>query len=334
MIKVTNVGIIGAGDITRQAHISVLKSFTNVHIAWIADTNPKRTKTLGHLFNIDQQIVLNGKINPPSCDVVLLATPIFARKQYLEYFGSLGVVILTEKPFAISHQEHLQFLELCPKSQIHCGFMRRAYSTVRALRQMIHGKWFGELHKIQYSEGGRVTKAASSSKTLDMSYRLGGGVLRDLGCHALDTLLYITRASGFNVLTSNIEWDQETDRQVVSEFILSGINGNEHSETAVSYIVSWLTPQNNSMLLEFDNARVRVGIAPENELELQGISGGDWIPMSLDLFGARSFYQAFYLEWENVLSSIYNETESEFAAASFLLTTRLVDEIYKQGGGQ
>jgi predicted dehydrogenase len=329
------IGIVGAGEITRLVHMPVLKNIAGATVAWVADLDVQRVRTLSRAFDVKRQIILDGEINFPPCDIVLLATPVFARRPYIEYFGARGIAVLTEKPFAVSQHEHQQYLELCQNNQIHCGYMRRTYASVRTLRQMVQEGWFGKLREIRYSEGGRVTKSASSPKTLDMSYRMGGGVLMDLGCHGLDALLYITGANDFKVVSSNIEWDQDTDRQVVSEFILSGISGKENSESPVRFAVSWLTPQSHTIILEFDNVKVRAGITPERGLELQGTSkGGRWMSMSLDVYGALSSYQAFYLEWEEVLSSLRDGTEGEFAASSSLMTTRIVDAIYQWGGGK
>src|SRR5262245_16471005 len=99
------VGIVGAGEITRLVHLPVLKNYVGVDIAWIADLDPQRVRSLGRTFDVDRQIVLESEIQLPSCDIVLLATPVFARRPYLEYFSARGNAILTEKPFAVSLED-------------------------------------------------------------------------------------------------------------------------------------------------------------------------------------------------------------------------------------
>ena len=328
------IGIVGAGEITRMVHLPVLKNVGGAHVAWIADLDAQRVQTLGRAFHVERRVVLEGVLNLPPCDVVLLATPVHARQPLLEYFGARGTSILTEKPFAVSEREHRRFLDICSNIQVGCGYMRRTFANVRALRHMLREGWFGKLRGIEYSEGGRVSKSGSSSKTLDMSYRMGGGALRDLGCHGLDTLLYMTAATDFNVLHSDIAWDKETDREVVSEFVLFLNNEKQETECHVRFAVSWLAPLSNTIVLEFERAKIRTGVHPEPGLEIQSASQeGRWMSMSLDMQGARSSYQAFYLEWEDVLASVRHATAGEFAASGSLLTTRLVDAIYERGGG-
>jgi predicted dehydrogenase len=179
-----------------------------------------------------------------------------------------------------------------------------------------------------------VAKTAGASKILDMSYRKGGGVLTDLGCHGLDVILWITGAAHFQVLTSKIEWDHETDRQVVSELILSASDHLE-AECPVQFSISWLSEQTNQMVFEFDHASVRAGIRPDADLELASLRQKQaWTGLSLDIAGARSSYQAFYLEWQDVVDAYQNRRQGELSAASSLLTTRLVDEVYRVGGGR
>lgn len=328
------VGIVGAGDITRLVHLPVLMNYGEVRIGWIADRDAQRVRNLGGAFEVERQIVLNEDMVLPVCDIALLATPVYARRPYLEYFSALGGAVLTEKPFALSTEEHHDYLRLYPSCRIHCGYMRRTYATVRALRRIVQEQWFGPLRGIRYSEGGRVSKTTGASRTLDMSYKQGGGVLRDLGCHGIDALFYITGATRFSVTTSTIEWDHETDRQVVSEFALSDID-NAVSEYPVEFAVSWLADQSNRILLEFDRVRVRSGIEPGAELEIASPSHQDvWTKLSLDMSGARSFYQAFFLEWQDIFGAFRTGQPGELSAESAVLTTALVDDMYRVGGGR
>lgn len=328
------IGIVGAGDITRLVHLPVLKNYGEVRIGWIADRDAQRVQNLGGAFGVERRIVLNGDIHLPACDIALVATPVYARRPYLAHFGALGSAVLTEKPFALSTEDHRDYLSLCPNSRLHCGYMRRTYATVRALRRMVREQWFGRLRSVRFSEGGRVAKSAGASKTLDMSYRQGGGVLRDLGCHGLDVILWITGAAQFRIETSKIEWDNETDRQVVSEFILSESDHLE-AECPVQFSVSWLSEQTNRMVFEFDHASVRAGIRPEDGLEVASLPQKyGWTGLSVDVMGARSSYQAFYLEWQDMVEAYTKGHEGELSAVSSLLTTRLVDEVYRAGGGR
>jgi hypothetical protein len=80
---------------------------------------------------------------------------------------------------------------------------------------------------------------------------------------------------------------------------------------------------------------VRAGIRPEGELEIASLPQKyGWTGLSVDIMGARSSYQAFYLEWQDMVQAYKAERQGELSAASSLLTTDLVDEVYRVGGGR
>jgi predicted dehydrogenase len=308
----------------------VLKSFHGARIAWLSDVNAERARALGAAFGVPSHRMADGPVAFPDCDVALIATPVHARRSYLEYFASRGVAILAEKPFALSEREHREYLALCGTTPVSCGYMRRTYANLRALRRMIAEGWLGALRGIRYAEGARVGNSGSASPTLDRSYLEGGGVLRDLGCHGLDALIFMTGADNFSVPRAAIAWDGDTDREVLADLTLSG--GGAGDACPVEFALSWLAPQDNAVVLEFDRARVRAGVSPEPSLEIQGsLPGSAWTPLALDVPGARSSYQAFYLEWRSVLQGRLDGNGGELAAAASLTTTRLVDAIYARG---
>jgi hypothetical protein len=55
------VGIVGAGDISRLVHLPVLKNCADVQIRWIVDLDSRRVRALGRDFDIDSQITLPRK---------------------------------------------------------------------------------------------------------------------------------------------------------------------------------------------------------------------------------------------------------------------------------
>jgi predicted dehydrogenase len=333
-MSVLRVGIVGTGEITRIVHLPVIRNLPAVDIAWAADTSAARLKSIARAFDVPRTVVLSGPPDLPPCDIALLATPVNARRAYLEHFAGRGTAVLTEKPFATSEAEHEEYLRICAGIRVACGYMRRTYAGVRALRRMIHEGWFGELLGIRYTEGGRVGKAGGSSPTLDLDYRSGGGVLRDLGCHGIDTLLDITGAADASVSQADIAWDRTTDRHVAASFMLRGLGGRPGTACPVEFTVSWLEPQTDAIELEFATARIRCGLQPHHEPEIRSVTeSGRFVPIAVAVSGARSSYQAFYLEWLDVLDSLRTGAASPFDASGSLLTTRLVDAIYRQGGG-
>lgn len=322
----------GAGDICRRVHLPVLKNIQNVSVAWIADVNFKQAEIVGSLFGVLPLQIEQENLSFPECEVVLLATPVHSRSAYLKYFAERGVAVFAEKPFSLTSEEHLSYVALFDKSSIDCAYMRRTYANLRMLRQFVKSKWLGELRSIAYQEGGRVTSTEFGSATLDLSYLKGGGVLRDLGCHGLDAIFFITGSTQYRIDSCVIEWDELTDRHVEANLCISQEASVSAREITVNFAVSWLKNQSNHFVLEFENAYLRSGIKPDSEIQVASSSSfHDAMTLTSDMVGARTPLQAYYLEWEAVLSALRTEGDSGFSASEAICTTRLVEDLYKRG---
>jgi predicted dehydrogenase len=162
---------------------------------------------------------------------------------------------------------------------------------------------------------------------------LGGGVLRDLGCHGIDIIGFITGATGFAVQESRIAWDGQTDRQVSARFSITGTGANANGECPVEFTVSWLSRQANTIELHFENASVRCGIKPDAKIHIASDrTFKDLIEVNFSEAGARSPYQSYFLEWDAVLRALRDNGDSDFNAAGGLWTTSLVEALYEEGG--
>ena len=322
------VGIIGAGQITSSVHLPVLCASNQMFdVRWIYDVNLKSNNEIARQFRITPLAQLDNQSAVEHIDIVLLATPVFARRDYLMLCAERQVHVLVEKPFALTASEHVDYVSLFTASRIYCGYMRRVYKTTMILKKFIDWGTFGHLKKVTYQEGGRTTSASGNSKTLDLPHTSGGGVLRDLGCHGIDLLLYLTGATDFAVEKKSIEWDDETDREVSADLILK--NPYDGREIETSFLVSWLNSTPNEIIFEFDTTDIKIGIKPDSEMLLRDRKHeGDWYSLNIDINGAVSPYQAFYLEWLNVFRNITTDAPSEFLATKCRSTTELVDLIY------
>ena len=318
--------------IASTVHLPVLKNIPDVAVGWVADVDGALADEVGKAYGVASVAIDLSRAILPACDVALLAVPVHARGGWIRYFAHRQVPLLVEKPFALDEAEHQEYLRLFGDTPVACGYVRRSYAAVRSLQRIVADQWFGELQRIRYSEGNRTAKTGLSSPTLDLSYRRGGGVLRDVGCHGIDALLHITGAGGFHVSEATIAWDGETDRKVRSRFELQLPAQTRHGTCSVEFVVSWISDEGNELVLDFETASVSCGPGPASGLSVRLSGNPEDIALSLGVRGARTSYQAFYLEWEDFLAATQEWRPGQFAAASSLLTTRLVDAIYRAGG--
>jgi predicted dehydrogenase len=329
-----SIGIIGAGEIARKAHLPVLKNVPDVRIAWIYDRRPEPARALAEAYGL-KAIDSAAPESLPSCDVALLAIPVEGREKYLDHLSSSGKAALCEKPFARSPAEHIRLARRFAPHALGAGYMRRFYRSTRLLRRIVHEGLFGRLLKIDLREGNRSKGTGSDTSFLD-DPRLGAsrGVLTDLGSHSIDLALYISGASGFDVVSVNKILDGNVDRKLTAEVELILPNNGEDPPVRFSYVVSWLDRQDNRIRLTFEHATVWCGIEPGAEVFVGNPElPRDALMLSAEACGAATYNQAFYLEWQEFLAGVRDERESEVSARSALLTTSLIEALLTRSSG-
>jgi predicted dehydrogenase len=326
-----SIGIVGAGEISRKSHLPVLLNTPDVEIAWIYDRRRTSAQDLARAYGLQALHSLSPE-RLPACDVVLLAIPVDARREYLDHLGSSGGAALCEKPFATSSADHRLLIDRFAPHALGAGFMRRFFRSTMLLRQIVADGIFGPLLKIDISEGNRSKGSGIDASFLD-DPRLGAsrGVLTDLGSHSIDVALYVCGATGFDVQSCSKVMDGAIDRKVTAAVQLhTAVNGSVPVE--LSYKVSWLDRQDNRIQLTFQHTKVWSGLVPHAEVFVGNPeSPGDAIRLAPQAPGATTYNQAFYLEWKDFLAGFRAGRESITAARSALLTTSLVEALLAAG---
>ena len=314
-----------------MVHLPVLTAMPDVRVAFLADVDGRRAASLAQACGVPHRDVNDLADAVRDCDAVLLATPVGTRAPYLEMLSRTGVGALVEKPFARTVAEHRRFLDLFPPHRLACGFMRRAYASTLLARRILREQWLGAPRRIRVAEGGRTTKTGVDASHFDRSSGPAGGVLLDLGCHALDLVFHLTAARGHRVLRQDMVLDGRVDRHAEGEVELTLQDG---SALPVEYVFSWLDRQEDVLEIEFATARLRLSARPERPPALRGLHprAAEDVFLEARGLGATTSNQAFYLEWRWVLEAMRSGVESPLAAASCVPVTALLEELYAATG--
>ena len=332
-MTILSVGIVGAGEITRRAHLPVLLNTPGVQVAWLYDNSAARASSLGQAFGVRSLHSMPAEQLPP-CAIALLAIPVDVRAVYLRHFAAQGTAVFCEKPFSMSAVEHASALGDFAAYALACGFMRRFYRSTMLLRQIVTEGRFGPLRSIEISEGNRSKGSGIDDSFLD-DPQLGAsrGVLADLGSHGIDMALYVSGASAFRVNRCSKILDGAVDRKVVAAIELEGEDSTGRTSIDFRFAVSWLDRQSNRIRLDFD----RLSVWSELAIDSRVYAGDPQRPrLALSLVapttGASTFNQAFYLEWREFLRGYRERRESAISARSALLTTSLVESLLVDRG--
>ncbi len=324
---VLSVGIVGAGEIVSRIHLPVLCACEGVRVAYVADKSTEAARSVGANYNISAITVADQLEDLPQTDVVLLAVPVNARLPYYELFARRGTCVLAEKPMAADSSDAVRICDLFPAHALACGFQRRSYASVALAKLIVAEKWFGRLRSISVSEGALTTKTGADSRFYDHSGS-AGGVLMDLGCHSLDTAIYISNATAAVSSRQSFIFDGEVDREIDAQLTLHTADG----PCALEYFVTWLRPARNTIQFHFDNCTAELSCRPSSELTIRGIhNGGDAASLGMKHAGAATVYQAFYTEWMAFLAGVRTRQPSMFNARSCLATICAVESLYREG---
>ncbi|MEJ0087422.1 MAG: Gfo/Idh/MocA family oxidoreductase [Pseudomonadota bacterium] len=321
-----SIGIVGAGDIVRKLHLPVLQCLDDVRIAWLYDAAPLRARAVGDAYGV-RVTEAEGPRELPACDVVLLAVPAPARGAYLQEFARRETAVFCEKPFALSLEEHRNYLEWFAPHRLGCGYMRRFYRSTRIVDHLLKQGWLGDLRAIRIAEGARSRGSGSGHSFLDdPRFAAAGGVLMDLGTHTLDLALQFAGDGDSRVEHAEITFDGKVDRHAQASARIGA------TSTQLDYAVSWLAPQSNRLQLDFAHASVWMGIAPDACVFLgDAARPREALELGASVEGATTMNQAFALEWREFLAGLDSGSESRVSARSALATTGLAQMIRDTG---
>lgn len=323
-----SVGVVGAGSIAANIHIPVLRNMPACEIAWILDAHVGKARALAAANGLPPTRALTGLADAPPCDVVLLALPPPPRSMYFEALKATRTAFLAEKPLATFASEHRALAEAFDPWRLAIGFQRRRYKANVFLRQAVSTGLFGPLLDARVSEGARLTRTGGLGGYVDVSVADGGGITKNLGCHSLDLLIWITGAQGYEIDDRQIEWDGETDRRACANIRLKSATGATGYDISVQWTVSWLDLQSNVMEFRFERARLRVPIGPSDRLMLVDGEGGQMAELQTkSTAGAVTVPQACYLQWDELFSAMRTKQAPSHSAKATLLAAELMDEL-------
>lgn len=192
--KFSNVLIVGAGAMAINHHLPRFIDILGCRHVFILETNPQRRAALSKRFESDAKIELIDQLPDPKdiYDLVLISTP---PKFHFEYFESLQAnadVFLIEKPLTINADEARIICQIASekKKKVFVHLIRRTLKAYTLIKSLWESGLLGELKSVRLFEGGVFNWDAVSMGSFSKDLN-GGGVLMDIGPHAIDLLFQV-----------------------------------------------------------------------------------------------------------------------------------------------
>lgn len=205
-----NVGVVGAGKMG-LLHAGLFNSATHSRLASIAENNPLLCRAIRSMLpHVRVYDDYNDMMEDRTLDVIVVCTPVYLHKVIVESALERHKHVLVEKPLAMNSVECQAILERLQDQKTMVAYCRRFMPTYQYLKRMIDSRELGP----PFSYAAHLYVSQVFEKLRGWQYevsRSGGGVMMDLGCHAIDLLHYLfgdlvsVKSKGFSLYSKAVE---------------------------------------------------------------------------------------------------------------------------------
>ncbi|MFC2002758.1 Gfo/Idh/MocA family protein [Chloroflexota bacterium] len=191
MVRRIKVGIIGTGSMA-TVHINSLQRVKYVEVIGIAGKTEGKAEHLCHKYKVDSYYTdYRELLSRPELDAVCIATPTDTHCQITMDSFEHGLHVFCEKPISLTVEEAVKMISAQEKAKriFMVGYVLRFFEEYRRAKLLIEGSEIGDVRVAWFRKSGSLPQ---SDWYLDANR--SGGVIFELGTHALDWLRWIVGA--------------------------------------------------------------------------------------------------------------------------------------------
>ncbi len=187
--KTLRIGLIGAGNWARYAHLPAFSDLPGVQVVGITDIDPSRSRALGIDFKTPVYPSLDEMLEDARLDVLDIVTsrgmhyrPVMAGLQQ-------GLDILCEKPLGHTLEETRKLYQEARRRKVvtFMGFTFRFSPAVRYLRDLVLQGFCGEIYHFQgFEQNALLVDPETPLPRIGFSPKTDSGALHGYGSHLLD----------------------------------------------------------------------------------------------------------------------------------------------------
>lgn len=191
--KAWKVAFIGAGQIAQWSHIPNFQRIENVQTVALCDVNETRAKTVAEQTRIAKTYAdYRQMLEKEEPDIVVVASPNVYHKSMTLDALEAGAHVLCEKPLALTYADAVELFARAQARQrtLTVGTHLRYSDPMQRCKAHVDGGFFGNIYAARtlWQRRSGIPGYGSWFTNKDLA---GGGVLFDIGVHALDRALYL-----------------------------------------------------------------------------------------------------------------------------------------------
>lgn len=186
------IGVSGCGAVTRLYHapaLQILQNERHVVVSVLFDPDPDALSQIGLMFPSARAVSTFEELLRQKLDLVIIASPPTRHFEQAAAALRAGAAVFCEKPMAtrVADGEALVTLANRAGRVLAVGMIRRYFPATRVIRELIQSAAIGAVREFRCFEGGPFDWPLRSPSSFRREAS-GGGVLMDIGVHALDLL--------------------------------------------------------------------------------------------------------------------------------------------------
>ena len=204
------VGVIGAGKMG-LLHSGIFNNLNGSVLSAISEKKKIISEIIKQCVS-EVKIYKNYEemLDDEQLDIIVITTPVFLHKRMIENAIDHNAHVFVEKPLAINGKECQSLLGKSTQNKTMVGYCRRFMETYKMAKKVIESKELGRVNDFRAHLF--VAQVFHQGKGwLYNPETSGGGVLIDLGSHAIDMIHYLfgdikqVHASGKSVYNKEVE---------------------------------------------------------------------------------------------------------------------------------
>jgi predicted dehydrogenase len=189
----TRIAIVACGALTELFYAPALTELSRkrrLKVATVIDPNPARLAAIQPLFPGSIGGASLADI-PSDIHLAIVASPAGFHAEQTVALLRRGIHVFCEKPMARSAPECDAMVGAARESErlLGIGHFKRFFPATQQIKELVDRQTFGRLIDFHFLDGGKFGWPAQSRTLFDRAAG-GGGVLIDIGVHALDLALW------------------------------------------------------------------------------------------------------------------------------------------------
>ena len=327
------MALVGCGAVTKLYYTPALQELERlgqVQVAALFDPNPANLAWIQQMFPAAVQVRKFDELTRCALDLAIVASPPQYHAVQTIQLLQAGMSVLCEKPMALSVAEGEAMVAAASDAQrlLAIGLIRRFLPAAQMIRTLLSRNMMGDVRTFSFSEG-RVFKWPVQSA----SYFRDNGVLRDIGVHVLDLLIW---------------WWGEPEKIIYEDDAMGGVDLNcriqlkfpQGFSGEIRLSREFRLP--NACVIQCRDGNIHWNVDESNQLQIRlqdssyYVAGSCILLSSLDtdliIPGplAADFHQSFVNQMKNVIAAIRGTESLVVPGEAGLAGLKAIEYCYSQ----